>query len=220
MNTFNLSFRQASLYGGDWDAELVNIPESAIVFKYDIINERQQQWYIVVPSKDLELSEDREDICIFGHGCTSVHLYDLFDYTIIHLNNIMPLGEWPDVGNTRFEEFFSDTFKDCYIYVHTQDKYEIVDIDALSVDFKKIEEGKLISALKINALSGDASLTCTRVNINDPLKKQPDFYIDKTEICLYTLDPNAHDPFKLKYILSRDGEIYKNTFIDVAKTLF
>lgn len=209
------NFRQCYLYGDDWDGKLINIPDSAVFYNYYNLSEKQQEWYVMIPEKDF--NEEWE-----GNGCCQVHDYDFFDWKIIHLRNIKPLEEWPNVGTKKFEELFNDFFGNCYMEEYTPGKYEVVSWDALSdgtIDFKTIEEPRICAVHRFKGIDEDACLKVTRVVCYNILTKREEYAVIESTVQLYDIQEGAYDCFHLKKKLTKSCLTYERVFNDVVNHL-
>lgn len=204
----NYKFRQAYFYGDDWDGELINIPESAIFYRYYTVSEAQEEWYIVIP-KDVFVDYE-------GEGCIQVHDYDFLEYKIIYLHDIKPYGEWPDVGDVGFYERMGDFFKTCYIYEFIPEQHILTD----NFEFKKITDPQLCATYRVKGLSGDGELSCTRVTVYDPLYKKTEYAIVETELRLCDIQEDVYDPLHLQKEVTHSCLKYENSFNEAVEKLF
>lgn len=204
----NYRFRQVYFYGDDWDGELFNIPESAIFYRYYVISETQEEWYIVIPQKDFVDYE--------GKGCVQVHDYDFLEYKIIYLHDIKPYGEWPDVGDVGFYERMGDFFKTCYVYESIPEQYKLID----NFEFEKVTDPQLCATYRVKGLSGDGELSCTRVILYDPIYKKAEYAIVETEIRLCDIQEGTYDPLHLKKEVTHSCLKYENSFNEAVEKLF
>lgn len=208
MVTYN--FRQVYFYGDDWDGELINIPESAIFYRYYVISETQEEWYIVIPKDDFVDYE--------GKGCVQVRDYDFLEYKIIHLHDIKPYGEWPDVGDVGFYERMGDFFKTCYVYESIPEQYRL--IDNFDFEFEKVTDPQLCATYRVKGLSGDGELSCTGVILYDPIYKKAEYAIVETELRLCDIQEGAYDPLHLKREVTHSCLKYEKAFNQVTEKLF
>lgn len=204
----NYRFRQVYFYGDDWDGELINIPESAIFYRYYVISETQEEWYIVIPKDDFVDYE--------GKGCVQVHDYDFLEYKIIYLHDIKPYGEWPDVGDVGFYERMGDFFKTCYVYESIPAQHILTD----NFEFKKVTDPQLCATYRVNGLSCDGELSCTRVTVYDPLYKKTEYAIVETELRLCDIQEDVYDPLHLKKEVTHSCLKYENSFNEAVEKLF
>lgn len=215
-------FRQAYRFGDDWDGELLNVPDSAVFLKYYVINERQQEWYIMVPH-----AENCGNYS--GKGCVQVRVFHLLEYDIVHLSNIKPYGTWPDVGIEEFEKQFSDFFRSCFIYTFTQPQYEFDDIEFLQFVKEEIEEvpkvkivrdRQLVEASRILMLTDDASVEVSQTTLYNVVYKKPYYSSCKTKVRLCDIETQLYNPMKVDIEVSHDETLYVNAFKEVSNKLF
>ena len=222
------TFKQLSIYSADWDGELVNIPENAVFYKYYAISEEQQEWYIFINKNDVkefeDTYEDGEDDSIsmfYGHGCAQVSGYRLFDYIILHLNNIRPYEEWNDIGEEKFNQMFFPFFESCYVYEYMPAKYEFEGMDdSLLPKMRKISDEKLIAAYRLKGIETDSVYSVTKIGLFNPISRRKDYEIYNTILGMYKIEDGGYDPLHLVRRISHDGGIYDHAFHLVTDNLY
>lgn len=217
-------FRQAYAYGDDWDGELKNIPENATFYRCNQINERQEEWYIVMYDKDYatEMPDDFDWSEKFeGDGCAHVSFYNLLELRIIHLYDIKPYGEWPDVGEEMFAEMYDDFFRNTYVTERTSGRYEVEDLSKLNsilddpIPFKVIEEPRVASCYRLRRLTSFGEVECTAVTLYNPISRTELYGISDCSLRISDLQEGSYDPLKLKRTLTHSCLEYENRFREV-----
>ena len=213
------TFEQIYFYGDNWQGE-INVPESTKFYKDYTLSDAQQNWYVFIPTKDYDTIED-----ILQNGCIQVHDYKLLDYTILYLKNVKPLEDWPDIGEDAMNMMFSELFADTYIYRYATAQYNVsINKDAKDlndiVHSEFIHPETLLACYKIKALSSDAEITCTRVNLKHRIELKDDPFIDSITLRLCDIPPQELYDTKEKLIISHDATLYEQSFNEVTKALF
>lgn len=217
-------FRQAYAWGDDWDGELRNIPENAVFYKICAISERQEEWYIMIPQ---DAVEDRYEWSTEydGVGCAQVQYYNLLEYRIIHLNNIKPYGEWPDVGEEKFNDLFGDFFRSIYVIERTQAKYEW-DTNSVSdnideiINYREVEPSRIVAVHRLSKLSNEGGFESTRAVVYDALYKQDVYGLLSVHYPISDLQGDFYDPLKLKREVTHSCLEYEKAFNEVTEKLF
>lgn len=202
-------FFQQYNWGPGWDGE-ITIPDSAVFY-----NMHGEEWYILIPSNDI-------DTVIKDKGCVQVRCYNLLDYTIVYLNNIIA-EDWPDVGKAEFDDLFTKLFAGVYVYRYKQAMFEVeFNKNANSLDeyvtSKEVSPETLISCKRLVALSSDASVECIRVGLNNQFDLSENYFIDKAEIRLCDMEEFSYDN-KFKTVVSTDPTLYNEKRLEVINHL-
>lgn len=221
-------FRQAYAYGDDWDGELKNIPENATFYRCNQINEKQEEWYIVMYDKEHNIKKNDDfdwSEKFRGDGCAQVRFYNLLELRIIHLHDIKPYGEWPDVGEELFAEIYDDFFRNTYVTERTSGRYEVEDLSKLnlilddSIPFKVIEEPRVASCYRLRRLTSFGEVECTAVTLYNPISRTELYGISDCSLCISDLQEGSYDPLKLKRSLTHSCLEYEDRFNTVVEIL-
>lgn len=211
-------FFQQYNWGPGWDGA-INIPESAVFYNIRP-DEKFQEWYILIPLKDFN-----PDTIDKGFGCIQVQYYQLMDYIIVHLNGIVA-DNWPDVGKESFDSLFYKLFSNVYVYKYKKALYYVnVNKDAIELlDMVRMEIASpetLLTCYRIKSLYSNAEVHCTRVNLKERFDLRDDCFIDTCELRLCDVEPDQMDVFEkhIKYIVSKDPELYEKSWDIVIKKL-
>lgn len=210
------TFEQVYFYGDNWQGE-INVPESAKFYKDYTISDNQQNWYIFIPTKDCNN--------VLQNGCIQVHDYQLLDYTILYLKNVKPLEDWPDIGEDAMNKMFSELFADTYIYRYATAQYDVsINKDAKNlndlVHSELIYPETLLACYKIKALSSDAEITCTRVNLKHRIDLKDYPFIDSITLRLCDIPPQESYDSKEKLVLTHDETLYDLSFNEIISKLY
>lgn len=214
------TFEQICFWGDNWEGKL-QIPESAKFYKdYEGFSDSHQNWYIFIPTKDIT---DIRSVKL--EGCIQVRDYQLLDYTILYLANITPHEDWPGVDEWAIQSYFRDWFADTYLYRYATAQYHVeINEDAKNLDdtvhSECIHPDILVACYKIKALSSDAKILCTRVNLVHRVELRDDTFIDSITLRLWDIPPQNSYNSKEKLILDRDGTLYDLSFKEVTSKLY
>jgi hypothetical protein len=212
----NYSFIQRYRWGEDWNGEVVDIPEDAIFYNVENISLNQQEWYIIIPNKskyimDLDEEEDIENL-FQGEGCIQVTTYELLDYIILHLANIVPIGEWKSVS----QDVISNLFKDkIYINEYQRAQYKI-NFNNIGEDvFIKIKDEELLSSSKVVFLSFNGDIAVKKISLKNIFTENDDTEMVKTYYRLCDLNLNISD--KIRFEITSDSTIYNESLNKVIE---
>lgn len=202
-------FFQKYNYGPGWDGA-ITVPDSAVFY-----NIQGEEWYILIPSNDI-------NTVIKDKGCVQVRCYNLLDYTIVYLNNIIA-EDWPDVGKAEFDDLFTKLFAGVYAYTYKQAMFDVeFNKNANSLDeyvtSKEVSPETLISCRRLVALSSDAYVECIRVGVSDQFDLREDYYLDKAEIKLYDIQEFCYGD-KYNTVVSIDPTLYNEKRLEVINHL-
>lgn len=218
MERRNYKFVQGSRYSAPWNGEIA-LPESAVFYKLTEYCKTQQMWYAVIPMDDF--NEETYDV----EGCCQVRTYELDDKVLVYFHDIAPEGEWPDVGEEKFNELFKEFFESLYIYEWRPAKYELEDVPVIKEteiympNFKKVEDEVLVAACHVHGLEIDGQLNVTAVGLRTWLQDyKSDLTIIKSEFQISQLQ-NVYHPRKHKFVLSKDGSRYNAEFDNVCAAI-
>ena len=224
-------FIQRYSYGNDWSGELINIPDSARFYNVDNLSKDYQEWYVLIHINDFNKD-------YMGNGCCQVTQYVLFDYVIIHLKNITPVGMWDDMGEKTFKETFSDMFNEWYVYEYKQPMYTYK-----NGTFTEVEKEVLLGVSRIKGIMSDCKVNTTTVFIRDRFRDSESFGIIQSEYDFYDMDKLSDDEedffdsdFKKelleknqyrvstagsRYLLiTKDSTLYEKLFNEIKDKLF
>lgn len=206
MKTYN--FFQQYNWGDGWEGEII-VPDSAVF--YNICpNKTHQEWYILIPSNDIiTLIKDK--------GCIQVKCYNLKDYTIVHLDNIV-VNNWPDIGKEAFDKLFTKLFSDVYVYRYKQAEYNVhINKDAKDIDSiiqtELIHPEILLKCYRIKELYPKCEVHCSRVCVKDQFNLNDHYFIDESELSLYNIQTDTFDFYdtRERIEVSNDSTIYDTT---------
>lgn len=209
-------FFQQYNWGPGWDGE-ITVPDSAVFYNI-YLNEKFQEWYILIPSNDFN-----PNIIDKGFGCIQVQYYQLMDYVIIHLNGIIA-DNWPDVGKESFDSLFNKLFSNVYIYKYKKAlyyvNYNVTELlDTVHTELASPET--LLTCYRIKSLYSNAEVQCTRVNLKERFNLNDECFIDTCELRLCDIESDQMYVFEkhIKYIVSKDPKLYEKSWDTVIKKL-
>lgn len=211
----NYNFIQRYRYDDDWNGELIDIPNNAIFYNVSNINETQQEWYIIIPDKhkyiNHEINEDIENL-FQGEGCCQVITYELLDYLIINLSNIIPIGKWDSVTEDFIIELFEDKF---YINEYKRSEYKI-NYDTIGEDvFTKVKDEVLLSASKITNLLPEGRVEVKMVSLKNRYTEKDEKRVDITNYRLCDINLNLSE--YIKFETTTDSKLYNESLDEVIK---
>jgi len=211
----NYNFIQRYRYDDDWNGELIGIPNNAIFYNVSNINETQQEWYIIIPDKhkyiNSEINEDIENL-FQGEGCCQVITYELLDYLIINLSNIIPIGKWDSVTEDFIIELFEDKF---YINEYKRSEYKI-NYDNIGEDaFIKVKDEVLLSASKITNLLSEGRVEVKMVNLKNRYTEKDEKRVDITNYRLCDINLNLSE--HIRFETTTDSKLYNESLDEVIK---
>lgn len=211
----NYNFIQRYRYDDDWNGELIGIPNNAIFYNVSNINEIQQEWYIIIPDKhkyiNPEINEDIENL-FQGGGCCQVITYELLDYLIINLSNIIPIGKWDSVTEDFIIELFEDKF---YINEYKRSEYKI-NYDNIGEDaFIKVKDEVLLSASKITNLLSEGRVEVKMVNLKNRYTEKDEKRVDITNYRLCDINLNLSE--HIRFETTCDSKLYNESLDEVIK---
>lgn len=210
-------FFQKYNWGPGWDGELV-VPNSGVF--YNVAgDENWQEWYVLIPSNDI-------NTLVREKGCAQVFCYNLVDYTIVHLDNIVA-DNWPDVGHEKFNLIFNNLFSNVYVYKYKQAMYN-VHINENASDVDEVIESELVSpetllaCYRIKFLYSRCEIHCVRVHIKNYLDLKDDYLLDTCELRLCDIQPDRPDFFEtnIKIKVTNDPSLYVESRDLVINKLF
>ena len=211
----NYNFIQRYRYDDDWNGELIDIPNNAIFYNVSNINETQQEWYIIIPDKHKYINpENDEDIdnLFQGEGCCQVITYELLDYLIINLSNIIPIGKWDSVTEDFIIKLFEDKF---YINEYKRSEYKI-NYDNIGEDvFIKVKDEVLLSASKITNLLSEGRVEVKMVNLKNRYTEKDAKGVDITNYRLCDIILNLSEYIRLE--TTTDSKLYNESLDEVIK---
>lgn len=211
----NYNFIQRYRYDDDWNSKLIDIPNNAIFYNVSNINETQQEWYIIIPDKHKYINpENNEDVdnLFQGEGCCQVITYELLDYLIINLSNIIPIGKWDSVTEDFIIELFEDKF---YINEYKRSEYKI-NYDNIGEDvFTKVKDEVLLSASKITNLLSEGRVEVKMVSLKNRYTEKDEKRVDITNYRLCDIILNLSEYIRLE--TTTDSKLYNESLDEVIK---
>ena len=123
------------------------------------------------------------------------------------------------------QSYFKDWFANTYLYRYATAQYNVeINKDAKNLDdivhSELIQSETLLACYKIKALSSDAEIICTRVNLKHRIELKDDPFIDSITLRLCDIPPQEMYDSKEKLIISNDSTLYEQMFNKVTKALF
>lgn len=211
----NYNFIQRYRYDDDWNGELIDIPNNAIFYNVSNINETQQEWYIIIPDKHKYINpENNEDVdnLFQGEGCCQVITYELLDYLIINLSNIIPIGKWDSVTEDFIIELFEDKF---YINEYKRSEYKINYDNIGEGVFTKVKDEVLLSASKITNLLSEGRVEVKMVSLKNRYTEKDVKGLDITNYRLCDIILNLSEYIRLE--TTTDSKLYNESLDEVIK---